>query len=461
MRKYWNTLVLAAAVALSILPKGAAAQPPPQPVGATPIEVTPRQMNVAEHHVVWDGDPACDEACAACPSAPDCASCGDCPPPEWCIHDPWVRAEVLIGWTDGLSVPALVTTSPAGTRLNNAGVLGRRGTEILVGDEDLFEDDRLGGRVRFGAWLDPCHTLGVEGEYFGLKEDTFDFAANCGGDGLPILARPFFNVNPRDPNTGNPGPPARNDSELVCFPDVLQGEVGVEASTTLDSAAARLRWRLCCDRANCCATQCMYCERSCSFDLLFGYRHLRLRDRLAITEVLASLIDDAPGTFNIFERFDTRNEFHGGEIGLLWEQRSGAWSLELLGRVGLGNTSQTVTIDGATLARSQGQTNFGVGGLLAQRTNIGTHEADEFSVVPELGVTLGYQLTRTVRATFGYTLVYWTNVARAGDQIDLRVNPDLLPPEADPFTGPLVPAFAFQESDFWMQAVSFGLDWRF
>ena len=40
-------------------------------------------------------------------------------------------------------------------------------------------------------------------------------------------------------------------------------------------------------------------------------------------------------------------------------------------------------------------------------------------------------------ALAGYSLIYFGNVVRAGDQIDLDVNPNLLPPEANPFTGPL------------------------
>ena len=51
--------------------------------------------------------------------------------------------------------------------------------------------------------------------------------------------------------------------------------------------------------------------------------------------------------------------------------------------------------------------------------------------MPELGVTLGYQLNPCWRATLGYTFIYWSRVARAGDQIDRDINPDLFPPEQD------------------------------
>ena len=38
-----------------------------------------------------------------------------------------------------------------------------------------------------------------------------------------------------------------------------------------------------------------------------------------------------------------------------------------------------------------------VGGLLAQPTNIGRFTDDKFAVVPELGVTLGYQVTDNIQ----------------------------------------------------------------
>jgi hypothetical protein len=50
-------------------------------------------------------------------------------------------------------------------------------------------------------------------------------------------------------------------------------------------------------------------------------------------------------------------------------------------------------------------------------------------------------------------------VVRAADQIDLNVNPNLLPPAVDP-PGQLSPTFAFHKTDFWAQGLSVGLDYR-
>jgi hypothetical protein len=60
----------------------------------------------------------------------------------------------------------------------------------------------------------------------------------------------------------------------------------------------------------------------------------------------------------------------------------------------------------------------------------------------------------------GYSLIYWSRVVRPGDQIDLDVNPDYLPPATTPVTGPARPRFVFRESDFWAQGLSVGGDLR-
>ena len=49
-------------------------------------------------------------------------------------------------------------------------------------------------------------------------------------------------------------------------------------------------------------------------------------------------------------------------------------------------------------------------GALAQR------RPDSAAVQYELGVTLGFDLTERLQATFGYTFMYWSRVARPGDR---------------------------------------------
>ncbi len=189
----------------------------------------------------WESQVAGDaggEVCADCQQS--CLTSSPC----CCLARAAIgsRAEYLLWWTRGMYAPPLVTTSPPGTAQAAAGVLGQPGTTILFGNEELFTSERSGGRVRLGMWLDPCHQEAIEAEWFGLTQETLHFlAASDAAAGGPILARPFFNVNPT-----NPVGPAREDSELVSFFDAaggvdLAGAVMVDAATSLMSAGIRKR----------------------------------------------------------------------------------------------------------------------------------------------------------------------------------------------------------------------------
>ena len=81
-------------------------------------------------------------------------------------------------------------------------------------------------------------------------------------------------------------------------------------------------------------------------------------------------------------------------------------------------------------------------------------------MVPELGLNFGFRLTRCLQGTIGYTIIYFPNVLRASRQIDIDVNPQLIPPEAV-VSGPLRPRFRAIEDDYWAQGLNFGLEFSF
>lgn len=404
------------------------------------------------------GDPSC--GIGSC-TGHACRTCGTtCGPSGWF----WVRPEYLLWWTSGMSVPPLVTTSQAGTSREDAGVLGLDSTSILYGGDEILTMAQDGFRIRFGGWLAPNQTWGWEGDYLFLGTTTENFTASSDFSGSPILARPFFNINPRVGGDGALDPPAREDSELVAFPGVIAGTVTVDATTELQSAGARLIWNACCKSYGCnrCRNRCNLGTYS-RVDFLMGYRYMQLDDSLVIREELTSLASTTAdrAVFDIFDRFETKNEFHGVELGTQWQTGWRRWSLELLTRLALGNVRQTVDINGGTtITPLAGTPESFTGGLLALDSNIGSYTQDRFGMIPQLGATLGFQLTPRMRTTFGYTLLYWSNVARAGEQIDTDINPDQLPDPLSPIVGPLRPEFVFRETSFWAQGMNFGVDYR-
>lgn len=351
-----------------------------------------------------------------------------------------------------MRVPALVTTTGGGPlpARADAGVLGEPTTRILFGEEDINDHDMSGFRIRSGFWLDPTRSLGVEGEYFFLDQSGTEFFTSSPGN--PVIARPFFDIRNGQEN-----------AQLIAFPGVMRGSLGIEATTKMQSAGGRFRVNLGEGSLDCLDPS--YCNvsgmsgTSYRIDGLLGYRYFQLEDSIAITENATSLLS-TPGSFHIRDHFETRNEFHGGDVGMTYEVLSGPWMLEMLVKVAVGNNRQIVRATGQTRITENNTTSTHPGGVLVQRSNQGEFSQNRFAMLPELGVNLGYHLTPNWRATVGYSLLYLGSVVRAGDQIDLDVNPDLFPPEVSPFSGPLRPQVLFRESDFWAHGLSVGLELR-
>jgi hypothetical protein len=237
----------------------------------------------------------------------------------------------------------------------------------------------------------------------------------------------------------------------VSLPGVLAGGVGVTTDSYVIGADANFRHALACG--------CDY-----RLDSLVGYRFLGLNERLSVRERLIATDPAAPvpaGTLlEVFDSFKTANQFHGGQIGLAGERRFGRLFVDAYGKVAFGVTYSTITIDGATrITPPGGAPVTAPGGLLAQRTNIGRYSRDEFAVLPEGGLRLGYALTQNVRLFGGYNFLYLSSVARPGSQIDLAVNPTQLPPGR--LAGQPRPAFADGHDDVWVQGVSGGIEFRY
>jgi hypothetical protein len=103
------------------------------------------------------------------------------------------------------------------------------------------------------------------------------------------------------------------------------------------------------------------------------------------------------------------------------------------------------------------------GGLYALPSNIGSRDRTAFAVVSEVGATVGYQVTGNLRVFGGYNVLSFTNVARAGEQINRNVNATFIP---DPTTGTAAgvgaasPLFKHRDSDFYAHGWTAGVEWR-
>ncbi|MFK8111879.1 MAG: BBP7 family outer membrane beta-barrel protein [Rubripirellula sp.] len=356
----------------------------------------------------------------------------------------WLRAEYLHWWTEGMDTPALVTTSTAGTPQNQAAILGEPGASILFGGREINDDSESGIRTRAGFWLNSQRAFAIESEYFQLRDQ--DDRYNASGDGSNIVGRPFFDITN-----------GRETAQLVSFPGLVSGAVSIGSKTELKSFLLNGRASLCPTHGSACDAPGQH-DR---VDWIVGYRYLELDDRITFAESLNSLVPTAPGTLGISESFRTKNEFNGLQLGVVYQANFRRAWLESLLRVAVGHNTQKVQIQGGTAITENGTTDNFSGGLLAQRTNIGNFERDQFTMIPEIGLTFGFRVTDWMHATVGYTVLYYPSVVRAGDQIDTDVNPNLLAPEMNPFSGTLRPRFQYNESDYWAQGINLGAEFRF
>jgi hypothetical protein len=387
--------------------------------------------------------------CTNCGEATTDCCCGACGPPGRF----WFRDEYVGGWIQGGRVPTLLATSPNGTL---------PATTPLYGNATYNGGFRSGNWVQGGMWSDCCRTCGVQGDFLFLGRQSSPFFASSDGD--PVITRPFT-----DANTGDP------TEQLIAFPNTVVGCVSVTNYNSFAAAGGALRHNLCC-WIDCCDKGCdkdcdkdggtgcggCWCEQNCSrLDFVGGFRYYRFNDNLGVREQLTS-IDQQSGIpvgtqFNVSDSFRTQNNFYGGEFGLISTRYRGCWMFEGAARVALGATQQIVAIDGSTVVSFPGQpTAINQGGILALSSNIGRYTHNNFTAIPQLSGRIGYRLTERLTFLVGYTAIYWGRVARAGDQIDTAVNPNLIPPPIS--GGPNRPSFTLHNSDLWLQGITLGAE---
>jgi hypothetical protein len=363
----------------------------------------------------------------------------------------YARGDYLLWWTRGYHLPLLVTTSPATTPQAQQGVLGVPGTAPVIGDSTTSSGPQSGARFTVGWNFNPCSGDSIEASYFflGRKND------NLGADSsqFPVLARPFFDVNTGTQFRELVASPGINAGDLV----KLRGSVAVNNFSDLQGAELNYRRCLC--------TDCNY-----SAFAFVGFRYLDLHEGLSITEseVSAQAVAGFPALnpgnlITVNDSFGTRNRFFGGQLGLEGEIRRGSWFVGGKIQVGLGVTNENIDINGSqTITTLTGQRSTFFGGLLALPSNIGSVSQNRFSVVPQVGLKVGYNVTENVRIYVGYDFLYWSNVVRPGDQIDTSLNTQQIPNSGtSPPSNIVRPVVPFTTSSYFAHGINAGLEWRY
>lgn len=365
------------------------------------------------------------------------------PAPRRILGGSWGNHEILVWWAAGAPIPALVTGGRDGPP-----VLGRDGTTVLLGTRPIATPDITGYRVTQGYSLDTGDRVGFEGSYFFLGGRTVsDFATNVTNPRFPSIGLPFVNAR-----TG------LEDVHLLAAPGQSDALVNLYTSTRVQGAEATLIGNL-------------VARPGVKVNAVAGYRFLQVNEGLRVETRSMQYPTPQSGYFQTLaltaDQFDGRNEFHGGQLGLVGDFHRGPFYVEVVGKVALGTNFQVVAVSGEThlitaanpvpLYRSY------FGGAYSTQANIGRATQTVFAVVPEAVLKVGLKYGENSRFYIGYDYLGLSTAVRPGDQIDRTINPTLVPslnPGGAVF-GPDRPRLGITTSDFWVQGLVIGFEARF
>jgi hypothetical protein len=403
-------------------------------VMAQPVPVAAQQFAPAGPAPQGPGgcQPFCPPPELFCPTPPAPEEAGKQEP---CFH---VGFEYLLWWTSKGALPPLLTSGSLNDPIPAA--LGQPNTRTLVSGSDPRSGPHSGARMTAAIALNP--DLALSGGGFFLLQTTGRKVVSSGaGPGTPVLGRPFFNGNANV-----------EDADPVAVPNAMRGTFTVQTPLRLYGTDANLRWTYINDRSG-----------GYRLQILAGGRFLRLDEKLGIGEGLQDLPGLGAGgnNYSLREAFNTRNSFYGGQLGLDYETAVGPVYFGATGTLAAGTTYQVQNNSASTrITESDGTVTVGVNrGLLIQPSNAGKRSRDAFSIVPEATVRLGYDFNDNVRLAVGYDVLYWSGVARPGNQIDRAVNIQALQPFDQ--IGTARPAPVFNSSSFWAQGLTVSLGLTF
>jgi hypothetical protein len=316
-----------------------------------------------------------------------------------------------------------------------------------------------GGRVTLGYYLDDAHRWAVEASAFMLQKQSTVFTASGDGTGSNGLRVPVYNNVPYAPGGQcDPTNPAicligrTEDGVPISIPGALSGYVTITNTLQLWGADAV-------------AIAPGY--RSANFELnpVLGLRYLHLAENFNLVAHLQGLASNAlyanqSGTAT--DSFDTKNDFFGAVLGLRGRSSWGPWSVEATGRMAFGVSHEVLNVAGFYMDVNAPFANkSGPYGVFAMPANSGTFTRDQFAVVPEGQIKVGYDVTPSMRFTVGYDFLYDSNVIRPTDQINRNIPKGQTFQQDGTAASTTSPSPLFRATDFYSHGLSAGLTVRF
>ncbi len=366
----------------------------------------------------------------------------------------WFRGEYVHWWTSGANMPAMVET------LTNNGTIA----QPIFGDRTVYDGNHDGYRMNFGMWLDCQHCWGVEADYMDLSGKPCGYVNNF-TDG-------FVNGNPysvlrvlSNPNEGGQVIDYIGDAG-----NKIVGNISIDSSNYFQSAGITVRHELRAMEWSTCNRDVNWTDssaRTFRLDALAGYRFARLIDTVNETDNSFDYNTNSAFyeySYNTVNNYKTVNNFNGAELGLNAVYTFGRWSLDVVGKAAIGVNNQyasvynQVTVD---VSNAIGPTPP----LVGNPSPLQEFSRNQFSAIPELMVTGGYQVTDHFKVTVGYDLLYWSAVVRAPNQIAVDPSSGALYGTATGnFSGnlpQLLSSAVFNETHYFAEGLRLGAELRF
>lgn len=334
----------------------------------------------------------------------------------------WLEFEFIYGVSQGVWTPPLLTSSPPGTPVFRAGALDQSTTTILAGNQRVNNNFVPGFKKAGGYWFDDDRTSGIDASVTMLGQANSSVAVQtlAGGN---FLARPVV-----------------NGTTLTQSAYLFGGLTTGGATTSVDTSfiTADINYR-----------QNLFADCETRLDGQIGYRFAQVGDAVSIwnTGFATGAVPGVAGNVLSNDYFSTRNNFNGVQVGFALTREFGKkFSIEGYGKLAAGVTTSKATVDGSS--STPDGTIYGTG-VLAGITNRTNTTSNYFGVIPEVGLKVEYRVWKELRLTAGYSFLYWNQVRRAPEQIDMTV------------LAPYHPGFRNVTTDYWVQGFTGGFQWRY
>ena len=323
------------------------------------------------------------------------------------------------------------------------GVLGSTGTSVYFPKNDVTYGTFSGMRLLAGGWLDDDNTFGLETSFLLTERRTYGYGAH-GDDTTQFFPTiPFALPNGAATSLLN--------QQLLTVPGaIIPSSVDLAYLGSQQVFGQDINFVANVGRTPCHAA-----------DLLAGFRWLQMNESAKLAMTSVNDVDGLFATINGADAVAVNNNFFGGQIGGRIREKFGRFSIDSTVKIAMGSTRQSIDISGYRVVQGPtGINNFTQQGFVfTQPSNIGQRVVNRFAVLPEFGAKVGYDLASWCSFNIGYNFLYLSSVARANNQFDNRTRPNVSYSPVN-YTASR-PEFLKDNSGFWMQGVSAGLEFRY